>query len=290
MIWNKSRIKVILKEDPLFPQKLKKIDDCPDMLFIMGNEKILNDKSIAIVGSRKCSEYGKEMAYRFSNEISKNGIKVVSGLALGIDTCAHRGAIEYQTIAVIGGGFENIYPKENERLVDKLLYNGGTIISEYLWDTPPVKINFPKRNRIVAGMTDATLVIEARESSGALITADYAKKFNKNCYAIPSNIDNVLAIGSNKLLQAGAKMIISPEDVLKDFECDTRLATNLSMSQNIVIPTEYNGIYEIIKDSGKTADEISKVICEPISKVNAKLTLMEMSGYIVKIENKFVIA
>lgn len=180
-------IKLISIKSKQYPEKLKYINNPPICLYILGNEKILNEKSIAIVGSRNYSEYGRTIALGFSYLLAKNNITVISGLAKGIDSFAHNGTMQAKgkTIAVIGTGIDLIYPKENKELVEEIIKNGGTVISEYPLGTLPNKENFPRRNRIISGLSDGILVVEAREKSGALITVNYGLEQGKNIYAVP---------------------------------------------------------------------------------------------------------
>ena len=183
----KHNIELITIKDEEYPEKLRNVDNPPICLYVLGNKKVLNQKSIAIIGSRDCSTYGKTMSQAFSYLLAKNNVVVISGLAKGIDSAAHIGTIQAKgkTIAVIGTGIDLIYPKENKDLMEKIIENDGAIISEYPLGTKPNKENFPRRNRIISGLSDGVLVIEAREKSGALITVDYALEQGKNVYAIP---------------------------------------------------------------------------------------------------------
>lgn len=183
----KHHIELINIKDKEYPEKLRNIDNAPICLYLLGNKNVLNLKSIAIVGSRDCSEYGKTMSQAFSYLLAKNNITVISGLAKGIDSAAHIGTLQAKgkTIAVIGTGIDLIYPKENKNLMEQIIRNGGTIISEYPLGTKPDKENFPRRNRLISGLSDGVLVVEAREKSGALITVDYGLEQGKNIYAVP---------------------------------------------------------------------------------------------------------
>lgn len=156
-------------------------------MYVLGNEKLLNEKSIAIIGSRNHSDYGKTVALGFSYWLAKNDITVISGLAKGIDSFAHFGTIQAngKTIAVIGTGIDLIYPKENKELMEEIIKNGGAVISEYPLGTQPNKENFPRRNRIISGLSDGILVVEASKKSGALITVDFGLEQGKNVYAVP---------------------------------------------------------------------------------------------------------
>ncbi|MBR2430967.1 MAG: DNA-processing protein DprA [Clostridia bacterium] len=279
-----NNLKILNHAHPDFPSKLKTIENPPEILFALGNTKILNDTSIAIVGSRKCSDYGKICAFNLANDISKNNIRIVSGLAEGIDTYAHRGSVSNKTIAVIGSGFNQIYPRSNQKLINQIIANDGVIITEYFFDIPAYPFNFPKRNRIVAALAEGIVVIEAGENSGALITVEIAQKLNKKIYVVPSNIDNIYSKGSNKLLQNNNKVILSSADILKDF-IDNQLATKTS---SINIPKEYENIYNALKDNPQFADVLSKNLSTPISVINSNLTMMELGGYVTKLaDGKF---
>lgn len=183
----KNSIKMVTIKDKKYPQKLYNIFDPPVVLYVKGNENILNNKGIAIVGSRSCSNYGKQIAKQFAYVLSKNNINVISGLAKGIDTYSHIGAIRAKkpTIAVIGNGLDIIYPEENGKMYKEIIQKGGAIISEYIIGTKPERMNFPARNRIISGLSDGILVVEAGITSGTIITVDFGLEQGKNIYAIP---------------------------------------------------------------------------------------------------------
>lgn len=183
----KHEIKMITIFDEKYPQNLRNIYDPPVVLYIRGNENIINEFSIAIIGSRVCSNYGKQVAKQFAYNLSKYNINIVSGLAKGIDTYAHVGTIQAKktTIAVIGSGLDIIYPEENKQLYEEIIKNNGAIISEYIVGTKPEKLNFPKRNRIISGLSKGILVVEANKKSGTFITVDFALEQGKNIYAVP---------------------------------------------------------------------------------------------------------
>ena len=166
---------------------IKQIYAPPEQLHIMGNENILNQKSIAIIGCRECSTYGANLARKFSYELSKIGINIISGLARGIDTYAHLGTIiaKRRTIAVLGSGLDKIYPSENKKICEEIIKNDGAIITEFPLGTKPEKINFPIRNRIISGLSNGILVIEAKEKSGTLITVEYGLEQGKNIFVVP---------------------------------------------------------------------------------------------------------
>lgn len=203
-----------------YPERLRNIYDPPKKLYVLGNFKILKEKAIAIVGSRKATEYGKKVAFQLSQELTKENINIVSGLAIGIDTYAHLGAISIQnqasTIAVLGSGIDEMYPKENTELARKIIQTGGCIVSEYPLGTKPNKINFPQRNRIISGLSEGVVVVEASEKSGSLITAEFGIEQGKEIFAVPGNIDNPLSKGTNQLIMDGAKMVLSSKEILEE--------------------------------------------------------------------------
>ena len=214
----REKINIITVADKEYPEKLKQINDCPMYLYVKGNLDLLNKKSIAMVGSRKCTSYGKIVAKNISNKLAKNNFVVVSGLAKGIDTFFFFFSLENEksTIAVLGSSIDNIYPNENINLAKKIIEKNGLIMSEYVIGSKPERLNFPARNRIISGISDGVLVIEAREKSGALITVDFALEQGKEIFAVPGNINNVYSKGSNQIIKEGAKLVNCVEDILEE--------------------------------------------------------------------------
>ena len=214
----KNEIKILYLLDNNYPIKLKNIYDPPIVLYAKGNIDILNDVSIGIVGSRDCSDYGRNIASKISYELSKSSINIISGLAKGIDSASHIGAIQAKgkTIAVMGTGIESVYPSENKKLAESIIDSGGTLITEFPINAPIRRLNFPKRNRIISGLSNGILVVEAKEKSGALITADFALEQGKNVYAIPGNITSMNSIGTNDLIKLGAKAVTNVVDIIED--------------------------------------------------------------------------
>ena len=240
-----NNIKLITIEDEEYPKNLKQIYDYPISIYVKGNIELLNKKCISIVGCREPSIYGEKAAKYFSYNLAKNNICIVSGLAKGIDSFAHIGALienkerksnEKQkndekekninnkkttksyakTIAVLGNGLDTIYPKENKELANMIINQGGTIISEYPLGTTPERINFPARNRIVSGLSTGTLVIEAKEKSGTLITVDFALEQGKEVFVVPGNINSINSVGTNRLIKEGAKLVTCYEEIIEE--------------------------------------------------------------------------
>ena len=212
----KNKVKIITCNNPIYPKRLKQIYDYPIVLCAKGNLKLLNEKSITIVGSRNCSEYGKYVSEKFSYLLSQKNICIVSGMAKGIDASAHKGALlaKGKTIVVLGSGVNNIYPLENKKLYEDILNNNGLILSEYGVNTKPTPEKFPERNRILSGLSEKILVVEASRKSGSIITANQAIEQGKNVYAIPGNITSSKSSGTNELIKDGAILVSSLEDII----------------------------------------------------------------------------
>ena len=216
----KYNIRILTVNDIEYPQKLKQIYDPPVVLYYKGDLSIIKDPSIAIVGCRKCSSYGIKIASEFSSLIAQHNINIISGLAKGIDSYSHIGCLKIngKTIAVIGNGLDSIYPSENRELAKAILEKNGLILSEYIVGTKPLKKNFPARNRIISGLSDGILVVEAKLKSGTLITVDLGLEQGKNVYAIPGNIISDNSIGTNELIKQGAKIVTNIDDILEDYK------------------------------------------------------------------------
>lgn len=214
----KSRgISVITMEDQRYPQHLREISTGPVLLYVKGKTEVLKEPAIAIVGSRRASLYGLGIARRFAVELCESGLSIVSGLARGIDTAAHQGALQARgvTIAVLGCGLDHMYPDENEQLAERITQDGA-IISEFPMETLPVSFNFPRRNRIISGLSKGVVVVEAALKSGALITSDFALEQGREVYAVPGQVGEPASQGANRLIQQGAKLVLSSDDILED--------------------------------------------------------------------------
>ncbi len=212
-------IELIHIYDKYYPEKLKKIYDPPIVLYIKGDKTILSEFSLAIIGCRNHTKYGEIVAKNISYEIAKNKIVTISGLAIGIDSIAHIQTLKAKgkTIAIIGNGIDNIYPSENKKLAEEIVKNGGVIVSEYVIGTKPQKMNFPARNRIISGLSNGVVVIEAKKKSGTMITVDFALEQGKEVFAIPGNILSKNSEGTNELIKEGAKLVSNIHDILEEF-------------------------------------------------------------------------
>ena len=210
---------VLILDDGIYPYLLREIADPPITLYVKGDwQACFESPCIAVVGSRRCSTYGENASEMLSRDLAANGVCIVSGLARGIDSAAHRGAIRGngKTIAVLGTGIDNVYPKENAKLVGEILENGGAIVSQFPLGTPPLKDNFPYRNRIISGLSLGVLIVEASERSGSLITARLAMEQNREVLAVPGNITSKNSFGTNYLIKSGAKLVQQWQDVVTE--------------------------------------------------------------------------
>ncbi len=272
----KQNIKTLSLGDDDYPKLLKEIADPPLILFIKGNLKTRNN-IFAIVGARRPTYYGISAATSLSEKIAQAGMVIVSGMAIGIDTLAHRGALNVggRTIAVLGSGIDDssIYPSSNRNLALKILENDGALVSEYPPGYPIYKTNFPERNRIISGLSRGVLIVEARIRSGALITANFALEQNREVFAVPGDINRKESEGSNNLIKQGAKLVTSQQDVLEEFGIEGEPV------QKIKADTEEEAkILEVLKDGPFHIDSIAKKAGLTISETSSTLSLMEIKG------------
>ena len=277
-------MEIIEKGDKRYPKRLLEVIKPPKRLYVEGNLELLNKDSLAIVGSRKCTEYGIKHAKEFAKKISQKDIAIISGFATGIDTVAHEVASKYEgnTIAVMGAGFNNIYPEENKELLKQILKNGGLIISEYPPETEVDMKNFPKRNRIISALAKGVLVIEAAHRSGSTITARYALKQDKTVFCLPRNIGEPKGVGTNELIKQGAILVTSPNDILREFRVISgkERFNIVKEEQESNINKEYLDIYNFITYIPINIEILAKKTGISISEINQKLTMMELEGYI----------
>ena len=267
-------------KDKMYPNKLRQIKNVPKKLYIRGNYELL--KSTGIVGSRDCTSYGFKQAYEFAKELSKKGICIISGLAEGIDTASHLGGMHQigRTIAVLGSGLNKISPEENKILSQSILKNDGLIVTEYGTYGEIDSKNFPKRNRIMSGLSDGVLIIEARNRSGTLITARYAKEQEKKIFCLPGNIDIKNSSGTNELLKVNAKLVTNINGILEEIT-NKQYATKNEPEINI----EYKKVYDAITKFPININEIYKKVDIPMSEVNQIITMLEIDGLIKSLPN-----
>ena len=262
----KQNIEIVTIGEPNYPENLKYIPDPPIVLYIKG--KILREDriSLAVVGSRRASLYGLNLAEKFSAELAERAFTIVSGMARGIDTYAHRGALKAggRTIAVMGSGFNHIYPAENKKLMWEISDNGA-VISEFPMEMKPLKQNFPRRNRIISGLALGVLVTEAARNSGALITADFALEQGREVFALPGKIDSHGSVGTHNLIKQGAKLVSGIDDILEELNLDFMLPkefreerenSNLKIISKSMLSEEEESLYNLISHQAISWDEI----------------------------------
>ncbi|MGA2604161.1 MAG: DNA-processing protein DprA [Verrucomicrobiia bacterium] len=216
----KAGVRVVTRDDAEYPKNLREVYDPPIILYVKGSLSERDALSIAIVGSRRTTLYGQDMARKLAYQLGRVGVTVVSGLARGIDTAAHKGALQAKgrTVAVIGCGIDIVYPAENEKLANEIVEKGGAVVTEFPFGVKPDRQNFPMRNRIISGWSLGAVVVEANLKSGALITASQAAEQGRQVFAVPGRADSILSRGTNKLIKDGAKLTEDAEDILGEFE------------------------------------------------------------------------
>ena len=282
----KKEIKEIKWNDKNYPKLLKNIKNPPQKLYVMGNENILNDNCFSIIGSRSCTENGIKTAKQYAKQLVKLGLCISSGMAKGIDTAGHIGALEGggKTIAVLGGGFSHIYPEENRLLFEKIIEQGA-VLTEYEPKQEPCGKQFIVRNRIISGIAIGTLVVEAHYRSGTTITAKLAFAQNKDVFCIPNSIENKYGVGTNYLIKKGAKLVTNYEEILKYYNIKPT-NSQISINNFINIPDEYKDIYKLLGNEPIHINNICRKLNTNINEISSKLVIMELNGLIKEIPQK----
>lgn len=268
-------MEIIIQKDEYYPKRLLQIKNPPERLYVEGDKKLLNQDAIAIVGTRNNTKYGEKYASKFARELSQKGISIVSGLARGIDSIAHINSMEQEgkTIAVLGSGLNYIYPEENRYLYQKIIENGGCIVTEYPPETLVDKAKFPKRNRIISGLAMGVLVIEARYRSGTSITAKHAISQHKEVFCIPHPLDTPTGYIPNLLIQQGAQIVTSGSDILQYYNEDEKY-------QGQEVSQEYQEVYNLIGKLPISANNIARMLNIEIARVTEALFMLELDGFI----------
>jgi DNA processing protein len=286
----KRNIEVITILDQEYPTLLRQIDDPPAVLYVIGEPRIDTAKALAIVGTRQSSRYGRIMASKLSRDLTSIGLTVVSGLAIGIDTAAHKGALEQgRTVAVLGSGLANIYPSSNTNLAVQISKQGGSLVSEYPLHTQPAKWTFPQRNRIISGLTRGVIVVEAPKRSGALITANLAMEQGREVFAVPGNVTSRASAGTNALIMDGAKLVTCVEDVVSEFPDLTQLLVSLTQEQSageVSLSAEEHLVYDMIGLEPLHIDDIIYKVGMSPTQAAQILLMLQMQGLIEQIEGR----
>ena len=277
---NTLGISVLTWEDAEYPSHLLEIDQPPPLLYLKGSLTDADDWAVAIVGTRRVTSYGRQVTEEPATVLAQNGVTVVSGLARGVDAIAHQACLQAggRTLAVLGSGVDRIYPPENRRLAEQII-TAGAVMSDYPPGTAPDAINFPPRNRIISGLSRAVIVIEAGETSGALITATFAADQGREVFAVPGMIYAPQSKGTNRLISQGARPLLSPDDVLEFLNVDQMKEYRTARTVLPADATEAQ-LYAVIGQEPLHVDEIRLRTNLPIEQVSAALTLMELKGLV----------
>lgn len=264
-----------------YPGKLTSLYDRPAGLFIRGKMPKEDVPAVAIVGARNCSEYGRDTAEWFAKVLAENGIQIISGLAVGVDGAAHKGTLQAggDTFGVLGCGINVCYPRENYALFSEIAQKGG-LLTEFVPGTKPVQMNFPMRNRIISGLSDAVIVVEAREKSGSLITADLALDQGKEVFAVPGRISDGLSAGCNRLLQTGASVCLGPEEVLEFLGLKYERKLSVHKNSEKRLAKKENLLYSCLDSRPRHLEEIVEKCQIPVKEAMEILLKLELSGLI----------
>lgn len=277
--------------DPSYPKRLTYCDDSPVMLYFKGNANLNAEKVISVVGTREATEYGKELCETFIRDLAAHTVLVVSGLAYGIDTYAHRAAIENKlsTVCVLAHGLDKIYPAANKNMANRMLECGGWL-SDFTSGSLPDKENFPRRNRIVAGISDATIVVESKNKGGSLITAEIANSYNRDVFAFPGKVNDINSAGCNKLIkQHKASLIQSAADIIYLLGWEQTITKRAPVQKQLFLELkpEEELIVNLLKEKNQLPiDELCLLLKLPMSTVSAVLLTLEFSGIIKSLPGK----
>jgi DNA processing protein len=276
-------VKVCTWEDDIYPKRLKEINQPPPVLFIKGTINVEDDWAVSVVGTRKITPYGRQVTAEIARFLAENGVTVVSGLARGVDAIAHQTAVQSggRTFAILGSGVDVIYPPEHRKLAEEISKQGA-VISDYPMGTQPESSNFPPRNRIIAGLSLATIVVEAGETSGALITAKFAVDQGRDVFAVPGSILAPQSDGTNRLIEEGARPLLHMSEILEVLKLE-----NIPEKQNnrktISATPEEKKLLAFLSQEPKHIDEICNNAALPIQTVSATLTMMELKGLVTQV-------
>ena len=277
---HEKQIRHIKKGSREYPRRLKELPHMPEELFCLGELPRDDVPTVAVVGARRCSAYGRIQAFSFARELSLAGIQVISGLALGIDAEGHKGALQGNapTFAVLGSGVEACYPVSNRSLYQRILRKGGGILSEYPPGTPALPHHFPVRNRIISALSDVVLIVEAKEKSGSLITANYAIDYGKTVYAVPGAVNDPLSKGCHKLIYDGAGIAYSVEVLLAEWGLEKTKENTNTEKNEIGLERDFKLVYSCLDLRPKNPDDIIEETGLSSARINSILTELTIMG------------
>ncbi|MDA1137728.1 MAG: DNA-processing protein DprA [Planctomycetota bacterium] len=283
---------IITQESPQYPQSLLSIHDPPIVLYVRGECKEQDALAIGIVGSRRCSHYGRIQAERFGSDLARMGFTIISGLAQGIDTSAHQGALKVKgrTIAVLGNGLSHVYPTQNAQLAQEVADNGA-VISEFPMKTRVDARHFPQRNRLISGLSLGVMVVEASKQSGTLITANFALEQGREVFALPGRVDNPTSSGTHMLIQQGAKLVTSPADVVDELGPLANVIQPLGEEavtdpRALTLNSRERQIYETLSHDPLQVDDIIRMTGIPAPNVLSTLTILEVRRLVKQLAGK----
>jgi len=278
-----SGVKIITWNDDTYPRRLKEIAQPPPVLFVRGSINVEDDWAVSVVGTRRVTPYGRQVAGEIAKFLAQNGVTLVSGLARGVDAIAHQSALQAggRTFAVLGSGVDVIYPPEHRKLADEIIRQGA-VISDYPLGTQPESTNFPPRNRIIAGLSLATIVVEAGETSGALITAEFAAEQGRDVFAVPGSILAPQSEGTNKLIEDGARPLVRMTEILDVLRLEQIPEKQLTRKTILTSPEEKK-LLDQLNQEPRHIDEICQLSGLPIQTVSATLTMMELKGLVTQV-------
>lgn len=279
---NREKAEAVTFFDEDYPEKLRQINGSPYVLYYKGSLDCINDISIAVVGSRKSTDYGKWAAEKFTKELSEMDVNIVSGLAVGIDAIAHKTALKYEakTFGIIGCGINVVYPKKNLELFEQIADNNGAVITEYYFDIQPIAFNFHDRNRIISGLSDGVLVIEAQEKSGTLITVGHAANQGREIFAVPGNINSLYSKGTNALIRDGAKITASVNDIVEEISELKKRIKRQNIYDTAELTDDELKIINCINRGINTIEDLKQEVKMDIGGLLGNITLLEMKGAI----------
>lgn len=270
-------------DDPAYGRALREIPNAPPLLYVRGAILDVDRWAVAVVGTRRPSTYGRQATRDLVAGLVRSGVTIVSGLARGVDSLAHKTALDMggRTLAVLGAGLDSLYPPENRSMAERIVQGQGALITEYAFGVQPEARNFPPRNRIISGLSLGVLVVEAGETSGALITANFALEQNRDVFAVPGNINSPVSLGTNRLIQRGAKLVLTANDILEEL--------------NLMMATEQQAVQMALPESAEEAlllpnltqpihiDDLTRLTGLPAALVSSTLTLMELKGMVQQV-------
>src|SRR5467141_2588763 len=287
-------VEVITAESSQYPRSLREIHAPPIVLYVWGELTERDHHAIGIIGSRRTTHYGTESAKKLAYQIAYAGLTVISGLARGIDTAAHQGALaaKGRTIAVIGSGLSRLYPPENAALAEKIRNGNGAILSEFSMEIEPDRQTFPMRNRIISGWSQGILIVEAGLNSGALITASQAIEQGRSVYAVPGHINAPSAMGSNRLIQQGAKLVMDASDILDDLQIllpETKPSPEATVRTLPALSEDERRVYEAIRETETLIDDIATQAELPSGTVSSILLRLELKRLVKQLPGKYFV-